>query len=81
MSAETPSPGVGRKATRTLGFIVAGLAVLLIGYIVGRSAPESGIHADAQFYAFVTIWVVLGVFGGGVVIDVLGAAWRAWKGT
>lgn len=68
---ETTSFNPGRKAVRTLVFAAAGLAALLIGYVVAMAEPEGPVHLAALDGAFWTVWIAMGVFAGGVVGELL----------
>lgn len=72
MSDTPASFNPGRKAVRTLVFAAAGLAALLIGYIVARADPEGPVHLSALDGAFWTVWIAMGVFAGGVVGELIG---------
>ena len=72
MTEPVASFNPGRKAVRTLVFAAAGLAALLIGYVVAMAEPEGPVHLSALDGAFWTVWIAMGVFAGGVVGEIIG---------
>src|SRR3546814_12470316 len=64
---ETSPTAVTVKPKRWFVYTAAALAALLIGFVTYQAEPDGAVRDSAQFGAWVTIWLCLGISAGGVV--------------